>query len=294
MDEASIQDELKVQATWLSGTKDKGKKKATIKVTNLEYKELQKLVKRMRSVEDYKTYRKLFGEFARKFKIPERGTIICDHMSHKTMFGGYSVTITYSNNTKKYTLPEGYSLYHVSTVDGIKELQPQFRGKSVTGYMYDKPRIYFSIRKNIPKVAADLQDKKDDELYKYKAKEDIREVYIDPLAWAPFIGAVYVETDKSIPVEQIDYKTSEPDKSNNTESENSNNFNIDINTILKMKSIIEAINTKDDPRANLLYSLKPYLRESRKSKLDQYSSLLNMANIMELFNQNNSKENSSD
>ena len=78
-------------------------------------------------------------------------------------------------------------------------------------------------------------------------------------------------------------------KSNNTESENSNNFNIDINTILKMKSIIEAINTKDDPRANLLYSLKPYLRESRKSKLDQYVNLLNMTIIAEIM-KNEKKE----
>ena len=78
-------------------------------------------------------------------------------------------------------------------------------------------------------------------------------------------------------------------KSNNTESENSNNFNIDINTILKMKSIIEAINTKDDPRANLLYSLKPYLRESRKSKLDQYVNLLNMTKIAEIM-KNEKKE----
>ena len=56
-----------------------------------------------------------------------------------------------------------------------------------------------------------------------------------------------------------------------------------------MKSIIEAINTKDDPRANLLYSLKPYLRESRKSKLDQYVNLLNMTKIAEIM-KNEKKE----
>ena len=41
----------------------------------------------------------------------------------------------------------------------------------------------------------------------------------------------------------------------------------DINTMLKMKSIIDAMNKeKNDPRANLLKSLKPYLKESRKEK----------------------------
>lgn len=69
----------------------------------------------------------------------------------------------------------------------------------------------------------------------------------------------------------------------------SNNFNLDINTIMKMKSIMENMNNKDDPRANLLYSLKPYLRESKKDKLDQYVNLLNVSKIAELMNKNNSK-----
>ena len=64
--------------------------------------------------------------------------------------------------------------------------------------------------------------------------------------------------------------------------------------MMKMKSIMEKMNHSSDLRANLLQSLKPYLRDEKKSKLDQYSNLLNMANLIELFNQNNGKENSSD
>ena len=70
-------------------------------------------------------------------------------------------------------------------------------------------------------------------------------------------------------------------------SSNSNNFNLDMNTILKMKSIMENMNNKNDPRANLLYSLKPYLRDSKKDKLDQYVNLLNVSKIAELMNKNN-------
>ena len=33
---------------------------------------------------------------------------------------------------------------------------------------------------------------------------------------------------------------------------------------MKMKTIIDKMNTKDDPRSNLLQSLKPYLKDSRK------------------------------
>ncbi len=82
--------------------------------------------------------------------------------------------------------------------------------------------------------------------------------------------------------------------SNNSDSSQgnsqSNNFNLDMNTIMKMKSIMENMNNKNDPRANLLYSLKPYLRDSKKDKLDQYVNLLNVSKIAELMNKNNNNE----
>ena len=79
--------------------------------------------------------------------------------------------------------------------------------------------------------------------------------------------------------------------SQNSNSGNSNNFNLDMNTIMKMKSIMENMNSKNDPRANLLYSLKPYLRDSKKEKLDQYVNMLNVSKIAEIMNQNNNKDN---
>ena len=63
-----------------------------------------------------------------------------------------------------------------------------------------------------------------------------------------------------------------------------------MNTILKMKSVMDKMNNSNDPRSNLLYSLKPYLRDSKKEKLDQYANLLNVAKIAELF-KNDGKEN---
>ena len=78
--------------------------------------------------------------------------------------------------------------------------------------------------------------------------------------------------------------------SNNQSTQNSSqngNLNLDMNTIMKMKSIMENMNNKNDPRANLLYSLKPYLRDSKKDKLDQYVNLLNVSKIADFMNQNN-------
>lgn len=77
--------------------------------------------------------------------------------------------------------------------------------------------------------------------------------------------------------------------STNSESTSSNSSipNIDINMLMKMKSIMDKMNnTKDDPRSNLLLSLKPYLKESRKSKIEQYIQFFNMSKVMDVFNSN--------
>ena len=67
--------------------------------------------------------------------------------------------------------------------------------------------------------------------------------------------------------------------------------NIDMNTIVKMKSIVDNMNNSNNPRSNLLYSLKPYLRDSRKEKIDQYANLLNFAQIAELFKKDDNTNN---
>lgn len=61
--------------------------------------------------------------------------------------------------------------------------------------------------------------------------------------------------------------------------------NIDMEMLLKMKTIMEKMNAnKNDPRSNLLLSLKPYLNEDRQSKVEQYIKLFNMTKIMDVFN----------
>lgn len=67
--------------------------------------------------------------------------------------------------------------------------------------------------------------------------------------------------------------------------------NIDINMLSKMSSIMGKMNnSKDDPRKNLLNSLRPYLRDNKKGKLDNYMNLLNVTQIAELM-KNTDKEN---
>ena len=89
-------------------------------------------------------------------------------------------------------------------------------------------------------------------------------------------------------------ENSNPNSSDNFSNQNYNsstnsndnlfgNSGIDFETIMKMKTIIDKMNTKNDPRSNLLQSLKPYLKDSRKSKVDQYIQLMNMSKVMDVF-----------
>lgn len=78
------------------------------------------------------------------------------------------------------------------------------------------------------------------------------------------------------------------DYNNDSSDKKSNNGipEFDINTILKIKKIMDSLNTsnKDDPRANLLLSLKPYLNETKKDKIDNYVNFLQFAKIIEVMN----------
>ncbi len=96
-------------------------------------------------------------------------------------------------------------------------------------------------------------------------------------------------------VKENTYDSNESNGSNNTTYKSPNSStnlgnssfdfsNIDMNTLMKMKSIMDKMNNKNDPSYNLLYSLKPYLRESKQEKLDQYANLLNFSKIAEAFN----------
>lgn len=79
-------------------------------------------------------------------------------------------------------------------------------------------------------------------------------------------------------------KNSSNDKSSEQSSNDSNSFNIDMNTMLKMKQVMDSINSnKDDPRTNLLLSLKPYLKDSRKKKVEQYIKLFGIEKAFQAF-----------
>lgn len=82
------------------------------------------------------------------------------------------------------------------------------------------------------------------------------------------------------------FPKNEQNSGTGSQAENQNEApSIDFETIMKMKTIMDKMKgSGNDPRANLLLSLKPYLKESRKEKIDQYIKLFSMSKVMEVFN----------
>ena len=83
------------------------------------------------------------------------------------------------------------------------------------------------------------------------------------------------------------------DTSSNNNSDNNFDFSgIDIDTIMKMQQIMKNMNSEQgSARANLLRSLKPYLKPSRQDKVEQYIQLFSIGKVIEMFNSNNGGDN---
>ena len=70
----------------------------------------------------------------------------------------------------------------------------------------------------------------------------------------------------------------------NEKKENNDNFNfsnIDMDTMIKIQKIMSKMNSanNDDDMSKLLLSLKPYLRNEKKEKVDEYIKLIKMGKL---------------
>ena len=70
---------------------------------------------------------------------------------------------------------------------------------------------------------------------------------------------------------------------NNNSNNNNNNLNMDIETFMKLKNIMSKMNNNDDDMSKLLFALKPYLRNEKKEKVDEYINLIKMGKMTQLF-----------
>lgn len=75
-------------------------------------------------------------------------------------------------------------------------------------------------------------------------------------------------------------------QTNSNKSYNQNSFNkLDPETLIKLQKIMSLLNTKgsNSKDETLLLALKPYMRKSKKEKIDQYIKLLHIIDMFEKF-----------
>ena len=108
-----------------------------------------------------------------------------------------------------------------------------------------------------------------------------------------YFPGFYLHFRTSVPNENASATSNNSEKST-SHSDNFDISKIDMNMMMKISSLLNNMNSKNDPRSNLIYSLKPYLRDSKKEKIDQYANLLNLTKMADLFKDTNSGQKSND
>ena len=177
-------------------------------ITDEEYMRLKEVFKVLREeTEDYAKYKRAFNSLCKACHIVPDGTIITKYKLSKSKEEDKNILeVSYAYNTKAITLPAGTKLYHQTVVKGIKELIPRWklRGKNESGYLCDKPRVYLTMSKSLPRISTD--NKLSTRLYSYEVITTPTKVFVDPLLPDVFQKAVYVETMNPIPVRPVDNK----------------------------------------------------------------------------------------
>lgn len=84
----------------------------------------------------------------------------------------------------------------------------------------------------------------------------------------------------------VDNTEKNDSEANKKSSENTSNssfsFNsIDLSTLLKFKTVFDKYQNSNSQNVQLLMALKPFMKESRKAKIDQYTKLLKIAEVFE-------------
>ena len=175
-------------------------------ISDEDYMMLKKVIQVLKEeTEDYAKYKRAFNSLCKACHLVPDGTIITKYKLTKSKEEDKNILeVSYAYNTKAITLPADTKLYHQSVVSGIKELIPRWklRGKNNGGYLCDKPRVYLTMSKSLPRISTD--NKLTGRLYTYEVLKTPTSVYVDPLLPDTFQKCVYVESNSPIPVKQIE------------------------------------------------------------------------------------------
>lgn len=197
-----------LKSKWATSS-DKSRKLKEFKSSSIsdeEYMRLKQVFSVLKTeTEDYAKYKRAFNSLCKACHIAPDGTIITKYKLTKSKEEDKNILeVSYTYNNKAITLPAGTKLYHQTVVKGIKHLIPRWklRGKNEGGYLCDKPRVYLTMSKSLPRISTD--NKLNTKLYSYEVVNTPTKVFVDPLLPDVFQKAVYVETTDPIPVKAIE------------------------------------------------------------------------------------------
>ena len=175
-------------------------------ISDKEYIRLKDVFQVLREeTKDFAKYKRAFNSLCKACHIAPEGTLITKFkLSKGKEEDKNTLEVSYTFNTKAITLPAGTRLYHQSPVGGIKELIPRWklRGNTKDGYLCDKPRVYLTMSKSLPRISTD--NKIGSKLYSYEVLRTPTKVFVDPLLPDKIQRAVYVETINPIPVKPME------------------------------------------------------------------------------------------
>lgn len=153
---------------------------------------------------NYAEYKRAFNFFCNFMGLPKNGIIIenIKFVKDSKEKDQDIIALRYSKGIAKVKIPEGFNLIHASPAKDISALNPTFRSKVKGKYMYPTKRVYFTIMKDIKANKAGIHT----QVYKYTPKGKFTYAYIDPACTDFSMRAVFINTDKPIPVENFEKK----------------------------------------------------------------------------------------
>ena len=99
--------------------------------------------------------------------------------------------------------------------------------------------------------------------------------------------------DKNMNLSAVMEQMNENIKSTNDSSSSQNNSSStpDMETMMKAMKLMSSLNSSNaSASTNLLYALKPFLRDSKKEKIDQYANFLKMSTILNEMNKSGGEQ----
>lgn len=205
-----IKDELTLASLWSKGMISRFRKFESHNISDKDFVRLHEEFSAAIAAENFSEYSKHYKYIADFCHFQVDGSTIHSYSLTKGKKGEDKnhLFVVYADSRKRIVIPNGMGIYHQSSSDNITELRPTFKARK-NGLLYSKPRIYFSLRRNVPNFIVD-QDK-DTTLYVYTPKKKFTTGFIDSAAPLPTQNNIYFETMTPIPVEKIDVKKSKKD-----------------------------------------------------------------------------------